>query len=152
MRYAGFWRRAAAFFIDMLVVGAVAEITGQVFLVVFGGPNEQGIMAWGYANMVMYGLFWVYFALMESSSFHATIGKLFFDVRVIADNDKEMNFKRAVIRNLCKVPSAMILLIGFFMAGWTSKKQALHDIISGSLVIDKPGHNIIFQKKSDNGE
>jgi uncharacterized RDD family membrane protein YckC len=31
----------------------------------------------------------------------------------------------------------MILYIGFMMAGWTEKRQALHDIIAGCLVVRK---------------
>ncbi|MDA3901071.1 MAG: RDD family protein [Spirochaetes bacterium] len=144
MKYAGFWRRSAALFVDVMALGALGEILGQILLVAFGGETERGIYAWGVGHVVVHSFSWLYFALMESSNFHATLGKLFFDIRVVSLDGEVMTFKHAVVRNLCKYISALPLFFGFFMAGFTSKKQALHDIISKSLVIDKPGHQIKF--------
>jgi uncharacterized RDD family membrane protein YckC len=48
-----------------------------------------------------------------------------------------MDFVKAFVRNLSKVISTFILFIGYIMAGFTEKKQALHDMIAGTLVLKK---------------
>jgi len=45
-----------------------------------------------------------------------------------------ISFARATGRHFAKYISAMILLIGYIMAGFTERKQALHDMITGTLV------------------
>jgi uncharacterized RDD family membrane protein YckC len=45
-----------------------------------------------------------------------------------------ISFARATGRHFAKYISAMILLIGYIMAGFTERKQALHDMIAGTLV------------------
>ena len=62
-------------------------------------------------------LSWLYFALMESSKFQGTIGKLALGI-IVTD-------------------MGIIILIGYIMAGFTEKKQALHDILAGTLVWKK---------------
>ena len=48
-----------------------------------------------------------------------------------------ISFGRASGRYFAKIVSTVILLIGFLMAGWTSRKQALHDLIAGTLVVHR---------------
>jgi uncharacterized RDD family membrane protein YckC len=74
---------------------------------------------------------------MESSNYQATIGKIVLGLKVTDVNDAKLDFVKALARNLCKVISSMILMIGYIMAGFTEKKQALHDMIAGTLVVKK---------------
>ena len=46
-----------------------------------------------------------------------------------------ITFARASGRFFGKILSGMILGIGFLMAGFTARKQALHDILAGCLVL-----------------
>jgi uncharacterized RDD family membrane protein YckC len=78
---------------------------------------------------------WLYRAIMESSNKQATIGKLLLKVRVADLAGNRISFWRATVRHFSKMISSSILLTGFLMAGWTKKKQALHDKVSGCLVI-----------------
>ena len=48
-----------------------------------------------------------------------------------------ISFGKALGRNLAKIISALIFYIGFIMAAFTAKKQALHDMIAGTLVVKK---------------
>jgi uncharacterized RDD family membrane protein YckC len=80
---------------------------------------------------------WLYFALFESSSKQATIGKMALGIIVTDLNGNRISFGRANARYWSKIISGLILLIGYIMAGFTKKKQALHDIITGTLVIKK---------------
>jgi uncharacterized RDD family membrane protein YckC len=71
---------------------------------------------------------------MESSSFQATLGKRALGLRVMAINGEAASFGRASARYFAKILSS-ILLIGYIMAAFTEKKQALHDRMAGCLVI-----------------
>jgi uncharacterized RDD family membrane protein YckC len=48
-----------------------------------------------------------------------------------------ISFGRATGRYFARWISNMTLTIGYIMAGFTAKKQALHDIIAGTLVMRK---------------
>ena len=58
--------------------------------------------------------------------------------RIVTDlQGNRIGFLRALVRNIAKIVSAIILYIGFIMAGFTARKQALHDMIAGCLVVAK---------------
>ncbi len=86
------------------------------------------------------GLTWIlgsltYFILMESSSNQATIGKIIWGLQVTDLNGTKISFFRSVGRTFAKALSIIILFFGFIMVGFTKRKQALHDILAGCLVI-----------------
>jgi uncharacterized RDD family membrane protein YckC len=74
---------------------------------------------------------------MESSSWQATLGKKALGMEVTDMEGRRIGFGRATGRTFGKIISAFILYIGFLMAAFTEKKQALHDMIAGCLVIKK---------------
>ena len=77
---------------------------------------------------------WLYFALMESSTRQATLGKMALDMKVTDDEGNRISFGRATGRYFAKILSALILLIGFIMVAFTDRKRGLHDMIAGTLV------------------
>jgi uncharacterized RDD family membrane protein YckC len=80
---------------------------------------------------------WLYFALMESSNKRATLGKMALGLMVTDLEGNKINFGKATGRYFGKIISGIILYIGFFMAGFTERKQALHDMMAGCLVVNK---------------
>ena len=88
----------------------------------------------GYYAIII-GLNLVYFGVMESSSYQATFGKRALGLKVVDKNFERLTLGNALGRYLAKIPSALILGIGYFMAGWTEKKQALHDMIASTYVV-----------------
>jgi uncharacterized RDD family membrane protein YckC len=72
---------------------------------------------------------------MTSSSKQGTLGKMVFRLRVTDLNGARISFARATGRFFAKILSGMILNIGYIMAGFTERKQALHDMIAGTLVV-----------------
>jgi uncharacterized RDD family membrane protein YckC len=82
-------------------------------------------------------LFWTYFAGMESSPLRATIGKLAVGLYVTDMQGRRISFSKATGRFFGKLLSGAILCIGFMMAGWTEKKQGLHDMMADTLVLQK---------------
>jgi uncharacterized RDD family membrane protein YckC len=82
---------------------------------------------------------WLYYALMETSKFQGTLGKMALGLIVTDLNGQPINFGRATGRNFGNLISRYFTLyIGFMMAGWTQQKQALHDMMAGCLVLRKP--------------
>ena len=80
---------------------------------------------------------WLYEGLMISSSWQATIGKRILGLRVTDDAGNRIAFGCATARHFSKILSAMIFYIGFIMAAFTDRKKALHDMIAGTLVLQR---------------
>ena len=135
--HAGFWRRCAAYTIDYFITLAASYVVGLV--AGFGlaaGQGETGMMAaptvGGLLGLVVG---WLYFALQECSARQATLGKLALGIKVTDANGRRIGFGRATGRFFGKILSGLILAIGFMLAGWTDKKQALHDMLAGTFVV-----------------
>lgn len=121
--YAGFWLRVVASLIDGLILIIPVSIINAIF-------SRSGWFFGGLAS-------WLYYALMESSEKQATLGKLAIGIKVTDLQCNRISFAQATGRHFAKIISSIILLVGYFMAGFTEKKQALHDIIANCLVIKK---------------
>lgn len=154
--YAGFWLRFVALIIDGLLLGAIQFIAVMPVLGIMGLglPSElqnldpadetsmvpliSQVMAMaGVAQVVFLAIQTLYYALFESSKYQASVGKIVLGLKVTDTNGDKLDFTKALVRNLCKIISSMILLIGYLMAAFTDKKQALHDMIAGTLVVKK---------------
>jgi uncharacterized RDD family membrane protein YckC len=145
LAYAGFWLRFFAYIIDSMLLGAVIGI--GIFLPLLGGtlrtfsadsPWElYTSMARPLVALRLLGLMasWIYFATLESSAWQATLGKKALGLKVTDLEGNRITFARASGRFFGKILSGMILFIGFLMAGFTVRKQALHDILAGCLVL-----------------
>ncbi|HEX6225677.1 MAG TPA: RDD family protein [Chryseolinea sp.] len=154
--YAGFWLRFAAYLIDYIIIYTVQSF---VFVPVLGlmgisfaskmdnvenmSDAETMGMAMSFAAImgatallttIIAILYW---SLMESSKYQATLGKMALGLRVSDVDGKNLDFVKSLIRNVCKIISGMIFGVGYIMAGFTEKKQGLHDMIAGTLVVKK---------------
>jgi uncharacterized RDD family membrane protein YckC len=142
--YAGFWRRYLASWIDGLIA-LVFTIVMLVLLRLCGvsltelsrnnhPPLIHLVLGLIFDSILISGL-WLYHALMESSPNQGTLGKMALGLRVTDLEGRRITFGCATGRYFAKLLSTITLLIGFIMAAFTSKKQALHDIIAGTLVV-----------------
>ncbi len=154
--YAGFWLRFVAYIIDYIIIqvlqsfiilpilaamGVGFAMAGQG--IDFSNMSEQemaGMIAGMFAMMgpvILLGLaiLILYYAVMESSKYQATVGKMALGLKVTDMNGNRLDFGRAFLRQISKIVSGMIMMIGYIMAGLSAKKQALHDMIAGALVI-----------------
>jgi uncharacterized RDD family membrane protein YckC len=154
MSYAGFWKRFVAIIIDSILVSVVETILLIPILAMSGitifraitfdeSPSEivgmvmallAAYLGWMLMTVVVS---WLYFALMESSGRGATVGKLALGIRVVDMSGNRISFGRATARYFAKILSALIFMIGYLMAAFTDRKQALHDTIAGCLVINE---------------
>jgi uncharacterized RDD family membrane protein YckC len=128
--------------IDWLIVSVVVwPVAGIIILMigVAGGAVRMpgfgiGLVRRIVVEMLFFCAFWIYEAAMESSSRQATLGKMALGLKVADEQGRRISFARATGRYFAKIISGMILLIGYIMAGFTARKQALHDMIAGTLV------------------
>jgi len=140
--YAGFWLRFAAYLLDSILLGltAGALILGPLLKHAGLSPDNPWVLLTGSGQQILavqlllIMVFWLYWASMESSPWQATFGKKVFGIRVIDLEGKRISFARATGRYFAKILSS-IFFIGFIMAGFTQAKQALHDMLAGTLVV-----------------
>jgi uncharacterized RDD family membrane protein YckC len=139
VKYAGFWKRLLAFVVDLgvtsLIFFALAIILPILLGPRLGVPSGGVILAAG--AVVWLVITWLYWALMESSSKQGTVGKDLLGIVVTDAEGNRMSFRKATVRHLGKLASALLVLAGFVMVGFTAKKQGLHDLITGSRVVMK---------------
>jgi uncharacterized RDD family membrane protein YckC len=142
VRYGGFWMRFVAAIIDGILVELVVLPVGAVvgaMIGVAGGAVDMPGIGIHMVSLIIGGTIgllgsWIYEAAMESSSKQATIGKMALGLKVTDMEGRRISFARASGRHFAKFISGMILLVGYIMAGFTQRKQALHDMIAGTLV------------------
>ena len=137
--YAGFWCRFAAMLIDAIILSVGASIIGSIIgafvRAAMPGTVEEALVL---CKIIALAMGWLYFALMESSSTQGTLGKMALGIIVTDMNRGRVSLGRATGRHFAKFVSVLTLLIGYIMAGFTDKKQALHDMIADCLVLKKP--------------
>src|ERR671933_840051 len=125
-QYASFGKRFLAALLDGLILGIINGVISGVL-------GKNGAIA----ALIGILIAWLYYALQESSPKQATLGKQALGIVVTDLEGKRIDLVKATIRYFSKIISGLILLIGYIMAAFTEKKQALHDINDGTLVVNK---------------
>ena len=132
---AGFWLR----FVALLVDSALMIILLGVMMVGAVGVSED-LVAPAYWLWVL--ISFLYWPVLESSARRGTVGKMMLGL-VVADIDGgKLPFLRSLLRNLAKIISAIPFYIGFLLAAFTARKQALHDLITKSVVLRQGASSI----------
>jgi uncharacterized RDD family membrane protein YckC len=159
--YGGFWIRFVAYFVDSLIIGVPMLVIILIAVFAFGAfgglsalknlpanpdPDQiqqqimpmVGALIGAYALVIAASIVigWLSFALMESSARQATFGKAMLSLKVTDANGNRLSFGHASGRFFSKIITGLVpFFIGYIMAGFTAKKQALHDFIASTLVI-----------------
>jgi len=152
--YAGFWKRVAANLIDGLLVNAVSVVLMMILGPIFGLSTLAmlGIPEGGWGNpamdvgltlfelilqLVLMALAMAYFAWFHSSKNMATLGKMAIGIKVVRPDGTPITLARGIGRYFAFVLSSLTMGIGLIMAAFTGRKQALHDMLCDTLVVDK---------------
>jgi uncharacterized RDD family membrane protein YckC len=156
--YAGFWLRFVAYVIDGLIMAAVVGVVIAIAVGLLGigffrnqfqgmdevadrtNPVFPAMIFVMIAALVVFTLVvsWLYHAGMESSEHQASLGKMALGLIVTDMEGRRISFGRASGRFFAKLITGLVpFYIGFIMAGFTEKKQALHDMIASCLVLRK---------------
>ncbi len=151
--YAGFWLRFVAFLIDGVVSGFLFLVLLIPLFILTGAgaalsriasgedisEDAGAFLAFGFILgffAITIGVRWLYYALSESSSWQATLGKKILNLTVTDMTGQPISFARASGRYFSKFVTNLIpLAIGYILAGFTQKKQAIHDMIASCLVL-----------------
>ncbi len=149
--HAGFWKRFAAMVIDGLVTAA-ASWAVQIPLFVLAGAagamggdllstgGSVGLIVLSYAIGIVIPLF--YFAWMHSSASQASLGKLAVGIKVTRGSGERISFWRAFGRYAAYFLTVLFSfgiggVVSAFTTGLSERRQALHDMICDTLVVDK---------------
>lgn len=156
--YAGFWLRFVAWLIDKIVLGIANWLILAPILAAIGITSAGAFpfsdftdpenfdsatfiatltALFGIAMVVQTAINILYHTLMESSKFQGSLGKMALGIIVTDTTGNKLDFVKALVRNLCKIITDFTFTIGYIIAGFTEKKQALHDMIASTLVVKK---------------
>ncbi len=152
--YAGLWKRFAASCIDSLVttvasyallipiglvLGVGAGLTGNS-----SDPFASGasIAFVGGVYLILITVPAIYFGWMHASSHQASLGKMAVGIKVVRTDGQPVSFWRSFLRYVAYflftlVTCGLGVLISGLMAALTLRKQALHDMMCDTLVVDK---------------
>lgn len=132
-KYAGFWIRLVAYLLDGLVLAIpiLAINLGLLFLSKGSFPYISYL-----ARAIDFLITYTYFVWM-TFKYQATLGKMAVGLVVVSDKSSTLTSGQVLLREISKVLSALILYLGYIMAGFTKRKQSLHDMIASTTVIYK---------------
>ena len=152
MRFAGFWRRFAAYWIDILPITAAVALVFYVFLG-FDSALERYLsrgvgdlqarrdflVARNWIRDLSLALYFGYCGLMEASALRGTFGKWVMGISVVNMDGSPLTHAQAVKRNSAKVLSFLPLGLGCLWVAWSRTKQGWHDKLAGTYVVQRSG-------------
>jgi uncharacterized RDD family membrane protein YckC len=148
VRFAGFWIRFVAWFVDILItgipMGIVIGATGAVQCTSaitttdsLGTYTTAPVCTFNPAVelfSVLVGL--IYFAAMWSTG--ATVGQRLLGLRVVdAASGANIGLVRAFVRYVGYIIASIPLALGLIWAGFDLRKQGWHDKIANTLVVHR---------------
>jgi uncharacterized RDD family membrane protein YckC len=141
VQYAGFWRRAAAFGIDLVLLPVIWF--AAVMLLAVAGGLLAGILdtsgatdrAFGpVAGTLLIVVPVLYSAVLEAAA-GGTVGKLLVGIHVAETDGSRLRFVRALVRAIGKMVSSLFFGLGLLPAALTERRQAFHDLVAGTVVL-----------------
>jgi uncharacterized RDD family membrane protein YckC len=150
--YAGFWRRVLAWLIDSILLFTVQlALTAGVLVMVPPDDLPQFFDTTALVPQttrwlldlqvallvypVLGAITWAYYAIMESSPAQGTLGKIALGLTVTNTHAEPIGFLRASFRYWLRTLSSLTLMVGWLMVAFTPRKQGLHDVLAGTLVL-----------------
>jgi uncharacterized RDD family membrane protein YckC len=132
--YVGFWRRVFATVIDSILISIALGSAAAILMPLMNPTSDQMVIEQRAAWLSLI-VWWLYYALLESSPWQATLGKMVVGARVVDLAGARISFLQATGRTFGKILSSLILGIGFLMVAFNARKQALHDLMAQTLVV-----------------
>ena len=138
-KYAGFWHRLLAGIIDLIILYVVSFILGYTvgsFFLINMDYEMYFYTQWA-MNILSIIISFLYYILFQMSSKQATLGMMLVGIKIYDEELQRVGFWRLTGRYFTTGLSNLILWIGFFMIGWTNRKQGLHDILARTIHLKK---------------
>ena len=117
-KYAGFWRRLAAAFIDGLIIGVL-----------------PGMVLKGSSGNVLSFILGLAYSVWMLSNYSATVGMMVLKIKITKENGGKVTYQDAILRYFASILSGLVLLLGYLWMIWDSKKQTWHDKLTKTVVI-----------------
>lgn len=115
---ASVFNRALALLLDAIIVSIPAIALSH--LMPFAGGILIGVLYW---------------PLLEASELRATLGKYALGLQVTDLQGGRLSLQTSFIRYGMKIVSSAICFLGYLPALFSERKQALHDMVAGTLVV-----------------
>jgi len=128
--YAGFWSRGLAKLIDGALIAVCVLLLDLSFGTSFVLGKNPGFGRAGAGEALVFALFCLYEALMESSRLQATFGKRAVGILVTDLDGRRISLRGALLRSVLQ-----LFAVGYLLAAFTSRKQALHDLVADTQVL-----------------
>ena len=128
-KYAGFWNRFLAGVIDTIVLTVISLLIYAILFFTINNTETIPIIEEGISPIISF----FYFILFQSSSKQGTPGMIVMKIKIYDEQFNRVSVWRLILRYLTTIWSALFLLIGFFMIGWTKRKQGFHDIVARTI-------------------
>lgn len=127
--FGGFWIRFLAVLVDSAILFLV-----MVLLIVGAGSalGEEGLT---YGALAAWLFAFLYWPVMHASKLQATLGKALLGLRVTGYQGNRLSFLRSLGRELAKILSGAVAMVGYIVAAFTARKQALHDLVASTYVV-----------------
>ena len=123
-------KRIFAYIIDIIIL--VMFSIGATFLFSINNNISSKINVILPVSSLVY---YVISAILESSKYKASLGKIILGLQVTTIDGNELSFAQAITRNIIKYISSLVLFLGHFFAFFNDQKQALHDKVINSIVV-----------------
>jgi uncharacterized RDD family membrane protein YckC len=135
VRYGGFTRRLAGLLVDSCVLFfPTATVRVGLGLEPLSTFDPTLPAAW-VAAVVELWLGWIYAAVLISSAARGTLGQQVMDLRVTDLHGGRVSFGRATWRYWAQALTLLTLGVGYLIQPATPRRQTLHDLVSGTLVV-----------------
>jgi len=131
---ASFWWRLLAYFIDSLLIGAIAYIIFYK-LTPSGIIDSDSVKDMLLAVVFLHAIIILYNSICETTPMSGSIGKMICRLIVVDVNGSGIGFLRALKRNVYKILSRMLFYVGFLRVLWDEHRQAWHDEFTGAYVV-----------------
>ena len=130
VEFMGFWIRVPAAIIDSILVTVVNVALAQVPVFGYSPPGDVYASPVGSLIAILY---YVLFTGVKGQ----TLGKMALRIQVVDANGNVPGLGRAALREIGKLVSGLVILLGYFWIGWDRQKRGWHDHIAGTYVIRK---------------
>ncbi len=127
VKYAGFWVRFGARLLDILILELPIALIGVGLTALTQSQFWYYLIQLAMISLIVW---------MDGTK-GGTPGKLIIGLKIVNEKGQFIGVPRAILRYVCKIVSGLILGIGYFVIGWTAKKQGLHDMIASTFVVRK---------------
>ncbi len=148
LKRAGFWWRSAAYIIDMIIIFFTAGILASPFFLlnwIFDNVNSPGWIAAVVILMnlaiglIILGVILCYVVILEGR-YGRTPGKYFLGLKVLREDGTPIDYKDALIRNIPKFFSNLVVLDAIIMVIFFNKeKQRGFDRVANTIVVHSRG-------------